>query len=69
MPSNTHGLMSTCPGCGGSMAPTGEERLGPRETALGGVAYRTRSAEYRCNACGARIWAETGQEDEPGHRR
>lgn len=67
MPDDTHGLMSTCsrPGCGGMLTPTGQTRVGPRQTAFGGAAYRVRSAEYRCGLCGAREWAETGHEDEP----
>ena len=64
MTENSHGLMSMCGRCGGDMAPTGKERLGPREEALGGVAYRTRSKEYRCGACGRLVWADTEHEDE-----
>ncbi len=52
MPDETHGLMSACRRCKGTMIPTGKERLGPRETTRVGLPYRTRFEEYRCGSWG-----------------
>ena len=64
MPEDTDGLITACR-CGGQNAPTGKERLGPRQAAVGGGPYRVRSVEYRCGSCGRTVWAQTDTEDEP----
>lgn len=57
------GLMSTCRKCGEPNRRTGEQRLGPVQSALGGHSFRIRSEEYVCTN-GHRVWGEVGTEDE-----
>ena len=64
MQEQADGFVSNCRNCGGNMAPTGQESTGLPQSGFGGHEHRVRSAEYKCEQCGATEWSPSGTEEE-----